>query len=520
MSKNLFQLIKKLSPNEKGYFKKISKVHSMDGNNVYMRLFDILDKQEEYDKKKIDVHFRDKKTIAQLPVLSNYLYYLILDTLEEFNSGKTIESKLKKLISNAEQLYIKGLHEQARVLINKARTKAEMAEKFLLTLEIYVFEGRLALLEENIGNLSTYATALEVSRKTVMEKFQNYTEYRQLVSRVFYLSKSSGRHLKSEKDQQELERIMKHPLLSDKKFALSISALFNFFLLHSYYHDIKKNRDIAKSIAFNMERLNLLEAHPDYVSQSPVLYFSVLHNLLLNAGETFNLDLFKRLLEKVKNANTILRTKPTPEVEKFRNIIYLKYSIFQSFISADFQEGIQFIKGKENLYYELHKDMSEEEGLVYCHNVYSLFFGVGDFKKSLYWINKFLQSGQEMLRTDLWVHVNWTNVCIQIELKNFEFAGSLLQSFIRFLNKHPNEFSFEKDFAKTLKSYIDAALNDKQQEQLTKLKKLNALLGSYKKSGFVSDADFVFLFPWTKSKIEKRSFLDVYKKSLKEFGVN
>jgi hypothetical protein len=518
MSKNLFQLIKKLSPNEKGYFKKASKVHSMEGNSVYIQLFDILDKQHQYDKQKVDAAFKSKKIIAQLPVISNYLYYLLLDTLEEFNSGKTIESKLKKLIANAEQLYIKGLHEQARALINKVREKAERGEKFLIMLEIYVFEGRLALLEENLGNLNKYGDELNTSRKLAIEKFNNYTEYRQLVSRVFYLSKSSGRHLKSEKDQQELERIMKHPLLSNKKQALSLSALFNFLLMHSYYHDIKKDRDIVKSIQFNRERLQLMEANPHYTEQAPIPYFSVLHNLLLNAGEIFDLDLFKMLLEKVKNADKILKTKPTPEVERLRTIIYLKYSIFQSFVSCDFQQGINFIKGKENHYHELHKNMSEEEGLVYCHNVYSLFFGVGDFKKSLYWVNKLLQSGQEMLRMDLWIHVNWTNIIIHIELGNFELAGSLMQSFIRFLNKHPKEYVFELYFAKALRSYIEHAADNKKTEQVNKLKQLKTLLDSYKKSNNVNNADFVFLLPWVKSKIEKQSFVEMYKRSLKEFG--
>jgi hypothetical protein len=516
MSKNLFQLIKNLSPNEKGYFKKVSRMHSPEGNSTYIRLFDALDKQSQYDKKKVDAYFEDKKTIKQLPVLSNYLYYLILDTLEEFNSGKTAESRLKRMIANAEQLYIKGLHEQARALINNARAKAEGSENFLLILQIYAFEGKLALLEKNIVNLKKHAEGLNDSKKKVIEKLQNYTEYRQLVSRVFYLSKSSGRHLQSKKDQVELEKIMNHPLLSNRKFARSTSALFNFLLMHSYYHDIKKDRDLPKSIKFNMERLKLLECNRNYVTQSPILYFSVLSNLLLNVGETFDLDLFKFLLEKVKHANTFLKIKPTPEVEKFRNIIYLKYSIFQSFISSDFQQGLNFIKGKESLYYELHKNMSEEEGLVYCLNVCTLFFGTGDFKKALYWINRFLQSGQEMLRMDLWVHASRINIIIQLELKNFEFASLLLQSFIRSLQKHRKEFVFEKHFAGMLKSYIDNAFNNKQNEN--KLKELKTLLNSCKKSGQVGGADFMFLLPWVKSKIEKQPFLEMYKKSLGEFG--
>jgi hypothetical protein len=518
MSKNLFQLIKKLSPNEKGYFKKVSKVHSVNNSNAYIRLFDLLDKQTQYDKKKLEMMFGNKKIIAQLPVLSNYLYYLILDTLREFNSGKTVETRLQRQLANAEQLYLKGLYEQARTLINKVRVKAEKGENFLLVLQIYAFEGRLALLEEDIENLKKQVETLNISRNQIIDKYQNYTEYRQLVAQLFYLSKSSGRHLKSEKDQREIDHIMQHPLLSDRKQARSVSALNNFLLIHSYYHDIKKERDISRSIQFNMERLKLLEGNRDYVVQVPSIYLSVLHNLLLNAGEVFDLKLFRSLLEKVKQVNRLLGMKLTPETEKFKTLIYAKYSIFQSFISCDFQEGILFIKGKEQFYYELHKASSEEEALVYCHNLYSLYFGVGDYKQSLFWINRFLQSEQEALRMDLWVHVNWTNIIIHIELQNYDLAASLMQSFNRFLNKHPKEFVFEKTFAKTLKSYINSALNEKQKEQREKLKELKTVLLTYKKSGLVNNVDLVFLLPWVKSRLEDQPFLEVYKRSLKEFS--
>ncbi len=517
MSKNLFQLIKKLSSNEKGYFKKVTKVHSLNGNSISVRLFDILDKQVLYNKKEVDAFFGNKKTIVQLPVISNYLYYLILDMLEEFHAGKTIESQLKTRITNAEQLYTKGLYEQARVIINKAKVQAEKGENFLLILQIYAFEGRLSLVEEDIENLKKYADALNSSQKLIYEKFKNYNEYRELVSRIFYLSKRSGRHLKSQKDQLQLEQIMKHPLLSNKKFALSVSALSNFLLIHSYYNDIKKDRDISKSIKLNMERLQLMETNIEYIAQSPVSYLSLLNNLLLNAGETFHLDLFRSLLDKLKNANSFLKIKSTSDVESLRYITYLKYSIFQSFISADFQEGVNFIKGKENLYFKLHKDKGEEDALVYCHNLHSLFFGIGDFKKSMYWINKFLQSGQETLRMELWVHINWANIIVQTELKNFEYADLLLSSFIRFINKHPKEYLFEKLLAKALKNYIDTTLNDKQTEQLNKLKQLKTTLYTYKKSGLINDVDFVFILPWVKSKLEKRPFQEMYKKSLSEF---
>ena len=48
---DLFQLIKALTKNEKGYFKKYSAFHSIGGKNKYLLLFDAIEKQKEYDAK-------------------------------------------------------------------------------------------------------------------------------------------------------------------------------------------------------------------------------------------------------------------------------------------------------------------------------------------------------------------------------------------------------------------------------------------------------------------------------------
>jgi len=54
---------------------------------------------------------------------------------------------------------------------------------------------------------------------------------------------------------------------------------------------------------------------------------------------------------------------------------------------------------------------------------------------------------------------------------------------------------------------------------LDKLKHLKTVLNSFKKSGDVHEADFTFLLPWIKSKIEKQPYLESYKRSLPEFSI-
>ena len=58
MKDDLFQLIKSLDKNEKGYFKKLTaRYGAKSSGNDYLKLFDLLDKTAEYDETKIKKRF-------------------------------------------------------------------------------------------------------------------------------------------------------------------------------------------------------------------------------------------------------------------------------------------------------------------------------------------------------------------------------------------------------------------------------------------------------------------------------
>ena len=90
-SEDLFRLIKSLTPNEKGYFKKFSKIHVREGKNNYMMLFEAIDKQIEYDEKAIINKFSKEQFVKQFPVAKNYLYNLILKALDVYHSVCDLE---------------------------------------------------------------------------------------------------------------------------------------------------------------------------------------------------------------------------------------------------------------------------------------------------------------------------------------------------------------------------------------------------------------------------------------------
>src|SRR5947199_117055 len=100
-SDQLFLLIKSMNKSEKGYFKKFSSKHIIGGQNNYIRLFDAIDSQKEYDEAAIKKKFEGKTFIKYLPSEKNYLYNLILDMLHVYDVNNNPESILSKQLHQA-----------------------------------------------------------------------------------------------------------------------------------------------------------------------------------------------------------------------------------------------------------------------------------------------------------------------------------------------------------------------------------------------------------------------------------
>src|SRR4051812_37900043 len=116
---SLFRLIKSLSRNEKGYFKKYSSMHIIGGENNYIRLFDAIEKQKKFNEEAIKKHFSEGKIIKQFSSAKNYLFTLILESLESYNSG--MEAELIRQQNYIGILIQKGLYKEAGKVIKKTK---------------------------------------------------------------------------------------------------------------------------------------------------------------------------------------------------------------------------------------------------------------------------------------------------------------------------------------------------------------------------------------------------------------
>ena len=104
----LYGLIKSMSKSEKRYFKLHAGMHTIGEKNIYVKLFDIIDRVKEYDQEIIARKFKSEKFSANLFSTKNYLFNLILKLLTSYYQDSTVDLKLKTMLSEMDILFDKG----------------------------------------------------------------------------------------------------------------------------------------------------------------------------------------------------------------------------------------------------------------------------------------------------------------------------------------------------------------------------------------------------------------------------
>lgn len=165
-SSDLFDLIKSLSPAEKGYFKKYASLHGT-GDKKYVKLFDAINAQPEYDEAKLKRKFA--QSFSNFSVYKSYTYKLLMDSLREYHKSNDPFSTASDYISNTNLLGHKNLFEQGLDFARQADEMAKENDEPLL---------RLAALEREsiLLNISNNQTGLKEFYHSGFKKYEMLME--------------------------------------------------------------------------------------------------------------------------------------------------------------------------------------------------------------------------------------------------------------------------------------------------------------------------------------------------------
>ncbi|MFK7785582.1 MAG: hypothetical protein AB8B56_10730 [Crocinitomicaceae bacterium] len=471
-STELFKLIKSLTKSEKRFFKLSSSLQSGDKN--YLKIFDFIEKQNHYDEKELKDEFSGETFIKHLPSEKNHLYKLILKSLRAYYSEQSVSSTLKQEIKNVEILYNKALYKECAKFVVRAKSTAEKYEKFYYWFELISWEKRLLESAYESGEFSTDLDKLVTEEELVIAKLRNLAEYTIIYSKINLIFRSGG-FTRNAKERAMVEEIADYHLIKGKNTALSTKAASICYYIKGLC--AATNRNYVDSFQFFNRTREILDNNPLIKLDSGRRYVMTLFHLLRCYIDSNKFEMAENLISDIrvlsgkKGFNSV-----DISVRIFGNLSSQELILLHS--KGEFQKCVDMIPVIEKEESSYGEKISKEMELVLTYNKAYSYFGIGEYKKALQYLNEVLNDNEQNLRQDIYSFARLFNLVIHYELENYDFLDYVVKSTNRYLSKHERDYQIEntcikhiRKLAKTHASVNQLEIFEKMNEEITELLK-------------------------------------------------
>jgi len=500
-SNELFDLIKSLTKSEKRFFKLSSSLQS--GSKNYLKIFSAIDKQSEYDEEAIKQQFDKETFVKHFPSEKNHLYKLILKSLRAYHSDNSVSSILKQEVKNIEILYMKSLYKECNKFLTRAKKMAITHEKFYYLYELLSWEK--ILLEEAYeeGEFTADLDKLIEEEKDVIEKLRNLAAYHVLYSKINYVFRSGG-YTRSEHDRKVVEEISNHALIVGKNTALSRRAATICYYIQGFCHMANRNWSVSKE-KFEKVR-TIFEDNPLIKKDIPKRYARTVANLVKCHTELGEFSEAQRLMQELED----LIGKTGFKALDIRLMVFkanelAKLKLYHR--QGEFEKAEGMVQPILDEIEEFRGRINKEQEILFHFNFAYTYFGMGEYNKALFWINKVLNDNETNLRQDVYGFARVFNLVIHYELGNYELLEYIIKSTHRYLNKRNRAYEIESLLIGALKKLIRAYDRESEKTVMQKLRpEFEKVLDESQDDVIMEYMDII---SWVDSKLSDRPFSEV-----------
>jgi tetratricopeptide (TPR) repeat protein len=444
----LFQLIRSLEKAEKRHFKLYIKRSSGKEELKIVKLFDILDKQKEYDEKAL-MKKMDEATKPQLANLKAHLYKQILASLRLLKASDSLDLQLNEQFDHAHILYKKGLFIQSLRIIERAKELARTNQKFNSLLQLITLEKRI----ENLHitrSMNVKARMLESESNDVTSHIDMVNRLSTLALKLYGWYVEQG-HARNEEDEKDIRRFMKESLPENVWEQTGFYQRLYLYQCYTWYAFIRQ--DFIQYYRYTCKWLDLFHEQPLMIRVETGHYIKALHNVLNAHFDLRNHRKFEGALADLEKFSLTERVK---ENDNFRvqSFIYISIArINQHFMRGTFTEGLPLVPVIEKELSDSEIFLDRHRVLVLNYKFAMLYFGSGDYNTSIDYLQKVINDNSN-LRYDLQCYARLLHLMAHYELGNDMLMESLAKSVYRFMAKMQNLTMVEEAIFKFLRQSL------------------------------------------------------------------
>jgi len=504
-SNELYDLIRSLTKSEKRFFKLHSALQS--GPKNYLRIFDAIDKQNEYDENAIKRHFAKETFIKHFPSEKNHLYKLILKALRAYHAESSVNGLLKQDINNIEILFGKALYSEAAKILQRAKRMARENERFYHWFELLSWEKMLMEEAYQEGNFSRDVDALIKEEDDVLDKLRNLAAYHVLYAKINYVFRSGG-YVRTDEEHAIVDEISEHPLIKGKNTALSHRASTICHYTQGFCYWAK--RDWETSYTKFMRAKTILDKDPFLRKDLPKRYIRTLHYVVQCEIE---LGKYAKAREHIDQLHDLSGMQGFDAVD-LTTLITVTTCLCELRLldrKGEYERAADMEEMVKQTMVHLEDRLPKEYELEFDLLLSTIQFGAGNPSRSLYWLNKVLNDPEPMLRQDIFTYARLFNLVVHYEMGNYELLEYIVRSTQRFLSKRHRAYGVEAALMEHVKKLARKTTPEMKRQLFGSLQsQLEELMKDPNEEAVLK---YFNISAWAASKLNDVSFADTVRKA-------
>ena len=485
---SLIFLIHSMSKSEKRIFRAGRKPAD------YVALFDLICKEGIVSAQELKERCAKRFGAASFNVAVSYLYETLLDVLLALRKDQDNDYRLFDRTMKARVLFEKGLYDEALESLAKIEQEAERCENQValmyasrLELEYLLFLNMPDITEAEL--VKKHARISEALKKNRII-FEHSSLYELLMHRIVYRGNARSRE---EKEYMNDLVLAEMSLSSSSKNSLEACKLHRMFQSH-YLMIVGDSRSAFRSFR---ELNDLFENNPQFWSNPPFYYVSVLQGILDNLRSTRNYDKMPYFIERLRKIET--------SSARFKLHVATLAFLYELFILLDTGD---FDAAKRHL--DLHQNtilLKREQTDLFLRAELSLctaltHIGLGDWKRARRALNYEIVDDKTIYTFSIYRIIRLVSLIIFHELHDTEFLYAKIRLMKRQVLKIRKMYRIELlllDFLSNDKWLLARGERRRRMEE-----KLKAELAAIRADVFESQLLRYFDFTaWIESKIDK-----------------
>jgi tetratricopeptide (TPR) repeat protein len=466
-----------------------------------MRLFNSISKQKVYNEEEILEEFKGMKIAERLDMSKNYLYKLLLNTLQNYHRNGSVEQRLFNLLDRALILYNKMLYKSCLEVLQKARKLSIQYEYYEIQLKVIQMIMRVAIEEKKDDR---FMAQFYPEQQLAIEHIQRINEYHHLYNELYSFFSKKGNDLRVKGMRKQYQNFLQHPLLSGEKKPGSYEEKSYYYLTFGLCHFCLGNAGI--SYESTQKRLNLVKSRPEKLKEDPDTYITILNSVIFYGSVLRKIKECEKAFDKLNEFLNLFPEKKHKLFVAFDNMMALYIT------AGSFRDGLVYAdKAKEEIRQFETKIFASNKVSLY-HDMFYIYFVCKRFDEARIWLNKLLNETATGVREDIQVTARLTNLILHFELGNTDLMPYLFRRTYSFLRKQKRLNKLEKALLEFISRLLHADPLGKKEiiGLFAEMKKTLEKLTKDSDEAMVLTEYFDYI-SWLESKISGRAFEKIVK---------